>query len=111
LIANEQRDALAVDEAPVSSLGHEVLVSSDVETDEVPAMLKRLRPDVALIRLGTDRGRAVDLIERIVEQAMCPVIPVTHGDDQGPSGPQPRPAPLASLRSGYGLVNGIDVRS
>jgi len=83
LIANERRDKLAVDEALLSSLGHEVLVPPNLGADEVPAMLERLRPDVALIGLGTDRGRAVDLIERIVKQAMCPVIVVTHGDDQG----------------------------
>jgi AmiR/NasT family two-component response regulator len=83
LIANEQSENLAADEALLSSLGHEVLVPSDVAADEVPAMLERLRPDVALIGLGTDRGRAVDLIERIVKQAMCPVIVVTHGVDQG----------------------------
>jgi AmiR/NasT family two-component response regulator len=83
LIANAQSEKLAVAEALVSSLGHEVLVPFDVAADEVPAMLERLRPDVALIGLGTDRGRAVDLIERIVKQAMCPVIVVTHGVDQG----------------------------
>jgi AmiR/NasT family two-component response regulator len=75
LIANERYDRLELLAEVVTSLGHEV-VSSETAVAEVGALTARLDPDVALVGLGVSSQHALDLIERIVREAICPVIAV-----------------------------------
>src|SRR5918994_3740228 len=80
LIANERRDRLALVVPIVASLGHEVIARS-IEVDEVGAMTSRERPDVALVGLGASSEHALHLIEKIVQEAACPVIVLLHEPD------------------------------
>jgi response regulator NasT len=82
LIANERRDRLALVVPIVASLGHEVIARS-IEVDEVGAMTSRERPDVALVGLGASSEHALVLIERIVQEAACPVIVLIHAPEPG----------------------------
>jgi AmiR/NasT family two-component response regulator len=80
LIANERRDRLALVAPIVAELGHEV-IAREVEVDDVGAVTARERPDVALVGLGESSGHALGLIEKIVQEAACPVIVLLHEAD------------------------------
>jgi AmiR/NasT family two-component response regulator len=80
LIANERRDRLALVAPIVASLGHEV-IAREIEVNDVGAVTARERPDVALVGLGESSQHALMLIERIVQEAACPVIVLLHSTD------------------------------
>jgi len=80
LIANERRDRLALVAPIVASLGHEV-IAREIEVDDVGAVTARERPDVALVGLGESSDHALMLIEKIVQEAACPVIVLLHAAD------------------------------
>ena len=77
LIANERKDRLALVAAIVAALGHEV-IAREIDVEDVGAVTARERPDVALVGLGESSGHALGLIERIVQEAACPVIALIH---------------------------------
>ena len=77
LIANERKDRLALVAAAVVALGHEV-IAREIEVEEVAAVTMRERPDVALVGLGESSQHALELIDRIVREAACPVIFLIH---------------------------------
>jgi AmiR/NasT family two-component response regulator len=80
LIANERRDRLALVAAIVVALGHEV-IAREIDVADVGMVTARERPDVALVGLGESSGHALDLIDRIVREAACPVIALIHARD------------------------------
>ena len=80
LIANERKDRLALVAPIVASMGHEVIARS-IEVNDVGAMTARERPDVALVGLGESSEHALQLIEKIVNEAACPVILLIHASD------------------------------
>ena len=80
LIANERRDRLARVAPIVASLGHEV-IAREIEVNDVGAVTARERPDVALVGLGESSDHALMLIEKIVQEAACPVIVLLHAPD------------------------------
>lgn len=80
LIANERKDRLAVVAATVVALGHEV-IAREIVVGDVGAVTARERPDVALVGLGESSAHALDLIEKIVREAACPVIALLHAAD------------------------------
>jgi response regulator NasT len=80
LIANERRDRLALVAPIVASLGHEV-IAREVDVDDVGPVTARERPDVALVGLGESSDHALVLIEKIVQEAACPVIVLIHAPD------------------------------
>jgi AmiR/NasT family two-component response regulator len=80
LIANERSDQLALVAPIVVALGHEV-IAREVEVEDVGEVTARERPDVALVGLGQSSGHALDLIDRIVREAACPVIVLLHARD------------------------------
>jgi AmiR/NasT family two-component response regulator len=82
LIANERRDRLALVAPIVAALGHEV-IAREIEVDEVGPVTARERPDVALVGLGESSQHALELIEKIVQAAFCPVILLIHAPDPG----------------------------
>ena len=77
LIANERRDRLALVAPIVAALGHEV-IAREIDVDEVGPVTGRERPDVALVGLGESSEHALVLIEKIVQEASCPVILLIH---------------------------------
>jgi AmiR/NasT family two-component response regulator len=80
LIANERRDRLELVVPIVASLGHEV-IAREIEVNDVGSVTARERPDVALVGLGASSEHALELIERIVHEATCPVIVLIHAPD------------------------------
>jgi response regulator NasT len=77
LIANERKDRLAIVAPLVAQLGHEV-IAREIEVEDVGAVTAREQPDVALVGLGESSDHALDLIDRIVQEAACPVIVLIH---------------------------------
>jgi response regulator NasT len=82
LIANERKDRLALVAPIVVALGHEV-IAREIEVEDVGAVTARERPDVALVGLGESSAHALELIDRIVQEAACPVIVLIHARDPG----------------------------
>jgi AmiR/NasT family two-component response regulator len=80
LIANERKDRLALIVPIVATLGHEV-IAREIEVADVGAVSARERPDVALVGLGESSDHALGLIEKIVQEAACPVIVLLHAPD------------------------------
>jgi response regulator NasT len=66
----------------VAALGHEV-IAREIEVDEVGPVTARERPDVALVGLGESSQHALELIEKIVQEAFCPVILLIHEANPG----------------------------
>jgi AmiR/NasT family two-component response regulator len=77
LIANERRDRLALVAPIVAGMGHEV-IAREIDVEEVGPVTARERPDVALVGLGESSEHALVLIEKIVQEARCPVILLIH---------------------------------
>jgi response regulator NasT len=80
LIANERKDRLALVAPIVVELGHEV-IAREIDIEDVGSVTARERPDVALVGLGDDQAHALDLIDKIVREAACPVIVLLHARD------------------------------
>jgi AmiR/NasT family two-component response regulator len=82
LIANERKDRLALVAPIVAALGHEV-IAREIDVVDVGPVTARERPDVALVGLGQSSQHALELIEKIVHEAACPVIALIHAPDPG----------------------------
>ena len=82
LIANERKDRLELVVPIVAALGHEV-IAREIEVEDVGAVTARERPDVALVGLGASSQHALDLIDKIVREAACPVIALLQSPDPG----------------------------
>lgn len=80
LIANERKDRLALVAPIVADLGHEV-IAREIEVEDVGPVTARERPDVALVGLGESSAHALELIDKIVREAACPVIVLLHARD------------------------------
>jgi AmiR/NasT family two-component response regulator len=80
LIANERKDRLALVAPIVAALGHEV-IAREIKVQDVAAVTAREQPDVALVGLGASSQHALDLIDKIVREAACPVIVLLHAPD------------------------------
>ena len=80
LIANERKDRLALVAPIVVALGHEV-IAREIDVADVGAVTARERPDVALVGLGESSAHALELIDKIVREAACPVIVLLHARD------------------------------
>jgi AmiR/NasT family two-component response regulator len=80
LIANEREDRLALVAPIVTDLGHEV-IAREVDVQDVGGVTASEQPDVALVGLGKSSEHALALIDKIVRQAACPVILLTHAPD------------------------------
>ena len=80
LIANERKDRLELVVPIVVGLGHEV-IAREIDVEEVGAVTAQERPDVALVGLGESSEHALELIDKIVREAACPVIALLHAPD------------------------------
>ncbi len=80
LIANERKDRLALVAPIVVGLGHEV-IAREIDVEDVGPATARERPDVALVGLGDSPDHALELIDKIVTEAACPVIVLLHARD------------------------------
>jgi AmiR/NasT family two-component response regulator len=82
LLANEGEEHIALVTSIVDCLGHTVIATS-TDIAAVGALTLREHPDVALVSLGESSDHALDLIDRIVREATCPVIALLDGSDRG----------------------------
>jgi response regulator NasT len=80
LVANEREDRIALVTTLVAGLGHTVIAGS-TDVVGIGQLTAREHPDVALVGLGTSSAHALELIERIVREAGCPVIAVLESPD------------------------------
>ncbi|HZK73703.1 MAG TPA: ANTAR domain-containing protein [Clostridia bacterium] len=80
LIANERKDRLALVAPIVVALGHEV-IAREIDVADVGSATARERPDIALVGLGHSSQHALELIDKIVQEAACPVIVLLHARD------------------------------
>jgi response regulator NasT len=80
LVANEREDRIGLVTTIVNALGHTVIAQSTKVVD-VGALTSTEHPDVALVGLGESSAHALDLIDRIVREAACPVIALLEGRD------------------------------
>ena len=80
LIASERKDRLALVAPIVAALGH-VVIAREIEVEDVAAVTARERPDVALVGLGESSEHALQMVEKIVQEATCPVIALIHAPD------------------------------
>ena len=80
LIANERRDRLELVARIVATLGHDV-IAREFDVEDVGVVTARERPDVALVGLGESSDHALSMIEKIVQEAACPVIVLLHSPD------------------------------
>ncbi len=101
LIANERRDRLALVAQSVAALGHEV-IAREINVADVAAVTDRERPDVALVGLGDSSQHALELIDKIVREAACPVIALLHA-------PDPAFVTEASKRGVFAHISDADV--
>jgi AmiR/NasT family two-component response regulator len=101
LIANERTDQLALVAPAVANLGHEV-IAREIAVKDVGVVTARERPDVALVGLGKSSEHALALIDKIVQEAACPVILLMHG-------PDPAFVKEASKRGIFAYITDADV--
>jgi response regulator NasT len=101
LIANERKDRLALIAPIVVALGHEV-IAREIEVEDVGPVTARERPDVALVGLGASSAHALELIDKIVSEAACPVIVLLHK-------PDPAFVTEASKRGAFAHISDDDV--
>jgi AmiR/NasT family two-component response regulator len=101
LIANERTDRLALVASSVVALGHQV-IAREIEVEDVGAVTARERPDVALVGLGESSDHALELIDKIVREAACPVIVLIHARDR-------EFVQEASKRGVFAQINDADV--
>ena len=80
LIANEREDRLALVAPIVAELGHQV-IAREVDVVNVGGVTATVRPDVAVVGLGESSDHALNLVEKIVREAACPVIVLMHAPD------------------------------
>lgn len=80
LIANQRKDRLALLAPIVVALGHQV-IAREIDVQDIGAVTARERPDVALVGLGDSSEHALELIDKIVHEAACPVIVLIHAHD------------------------------
>ena len=57
------------------------MIAREIEIEDVGPVTARERPDVALVGLGASSEHALGLIEKIVQEAACPVIVLLHAPD------------------------------
>jgi AmiR/NasT family two-component response regulator len=101
LIANERTDRLALIAPIVVALGHEV-IAREIDVQDVGPVTARERPDIALVGLGESSQHALELIDKIVREAACPVIVLLHA-------PDPAFVKEASMRGAFAHISDDDV--
>lgn len=81
LVADGPGKKLEVLTRTVAELGHEVIARKS-SLSEVARVTAAERPDVALVMLSEGTAHALELIDRVVQEAACPVIAVLDVEDR-----------------------------
>jgi response regulator NasT len=80
LVADERPEHLENISRIVARLGHAV-IAKETDIAAVAALSEHEPPDVALVAVGENSERALELIGRIAREATCPVIAVLDVED------------------------------
>jgi AmiR/NasT family two-component response regulator len=59
------------------------VIAREIEVEDIGGVTARERPDVALVGLGDSSDHALEMIDKIVHEAACPVIVLLHARDPG----------------------------
>jgi AmiR/NasT family two-component response regulator len=78
------------------------VIAREIDVEDVGPVTARERPDVALVGLGRSSEHALQLIDKIVREAACPVIVLIHVRD-------PEFVKEASKRGVFAHINDADV--
>jgi response regulator NasT len=81
LVADGMGEHLEVVTETVVRLGHEV-IARESSLPEVARLTSSERPDVALVIVSQGTTHALDMIDKIVHEAACPVIAILHVQDR-----------------------------
>jgi AmiR/NasT family two-component response regulator len=96
LVADEQPEPLEQMADVARRLGHDV-VAVELAVSGVARAIRDQSPELAIVGLHEDQEHALDLVEQIVEEAICPVIVQTRDDD-------PEFAARAAERGAFGFT-------
>jgi AmiR/NasT family two-component response regulator len=80
MVADEHGETLQQIAAVLSELGHDV-VALEVAVAAVARAVREEVPELAIVGLHRDEDHALDLIQEIVDENICPVIVQTSRDD------------------------------
>jgi response regulator NasT len=80
LIADERREPLERMAEVARSRGHEV-VALELGADGAAKAIREQGPELAIVGLHEDEQHALELVEQIVDEGICPVIVQSNGDD------------------------------
>jgi AmiR/NasT family two-component response regulator len=80
LLAAERQQDLEHVSRVVTGLGHAV-IATETDIAAAAALTEEDPPDVAIVAVGENTERALDLIGLIVRDATCPVIALLHVED------------------------------
>jgi AmiR/NasT family two-component response regulator len=100
LVADEEHGPLEQMAEAARSLGHEV-VAVELAVSGAARAIREQSPDLAIVGLHEDEEHALELVEQIVDQAICPVIVQSNGDD-------PEFAARAAERGVYGFTTPVE---
>jgi AmiR/NasT family two-component response regulator len=100
LVADEDPETLARMTEVASSLGHDV-VAVEVAVSESARAIREQTPELAIVGLHEDEQHALELVNELVEEAICPVIVQSNGDD-------PDFAARAAERGVFGFTTPIE---
>jgi AmiR/NasT family two-component response regulator len=100
LVADEQPDPLRHMAEVARDLGHDV-VAVELAVSGAARAIREHSPELAIVGLHKDEEHALELIREIVEEAVCPVIVQTNGDD-------PEFAARAAERGAFGFSTPVE---
>ena len=80
LVADEQPGPLQLMAEVARELGHDV-VSAELAVAAAGRAIREHAPELAIVGLHRDQDHALDLIAEIVDEAVCPVIVQSNGED------------------------------
>jgi len=80
IVADEHADALERMTAVAGSLGHDV-IGHEISVSAVAGTVRAETPELAIVGLHRDEEHALELIQEIVDEKICPVIVQTDGTD------------------------------
>ena len=80
LVANEDADRLGPLVGVIAGIGHDVIARA-VDVALVAEATISEQPDVALVSVGPSADHALEMIDRIVSEAACPVVLLLHAPD------------------------------
>ena len=100
LVADERPEPLERMVEVARSLGHDV-VAVEVGVSATGRAIREQSPELAIVGLHEDADHALELVEEIVDESVCPVIVQTSGED-------PEFAARAAERGAFGFSSPVE---